>query len=209
MTPDDSAEYAFYRLGLASNRQARWLAEAIRLADREDTMRDRGWRTRVRHERERAERRLDRANRDYQSWYDRYTSRRAAEAEAAAAAAAPPTPDEAEDFASEWEIGVDYDAHSGAGSDVDVNIRLRRSDGQQFGFAEATRAMSALRQNVSLGISYPAPPGYEIAGISWRSPERASRGWRSGDWSDLGGLTNPLYIVSDVPDAWRVGSVDE
>lgn len=217
MTDDGSSSYALHRLRLASARQAKYLALHTRLEDRIDTLRNKGWRTRVRREQVRVGRRLDRANADYQRWTVEFRRRQSAERERAARQAAPrpaerlpapPMPDELEDYASEWEIGLDYEATGGDASNVNVNIRLRRTDGRDFSMTEAQAALGILRDNINRGLSDPSPSGYEIAGIDWQQPERSSRGWRHGDWDQLGGLYNPLYVASDQL-YLRLGSVDD
>ena len=214
MTDDGSVAYALRRLNMASARVQRWDEQAQRLEDRRDAMRSKAWRTRLTNELARVESLFRRAVTNVNRWRVEVRRRREAEVQAAAAQRqkeriAPPPSDELdEDVADEWELGVDYAATSGAGSNVDINIRLRRTDGHSFGLAEATRAMSSFRRNLSLGHGDPAPAGYEVAGVSWRNPERSSRGWRSGEWTDLGGLWNVLYVASD-EGVWRLGSVDQ
>lgn len=117
---------------------------------------------------------------------------------------------EPEDFdtdAIEWEFGVEYLAAGGPGSNVDVNIRLKRTDGLPFGAAEALDVMAALRVNFSNGLDNPVPRGYRFAGINWRSPNKGSRRWKSGDREDL----QALRIILDTAaraSTWRLGSVD-
>lgn len=215
MTDNGSSDYAFHRLRLASVRQAKYLALYTRLGDRIDALRDKGWRTRVRNEQTRVGRRLDRANRDYQRWFSEFHRRRNRELqEREQAARKPPprppsfAPDETDDFADEWEIGLDYEATGGDASNVNINIRLRRSDGGIFSMKEASAALGILRDNINRGMADPAPSGYEIAGIDWQSPERSSRGWRHGEWDNIGQLLNPLYVASDQL-YLRLGSVDD
>ena len=219
MTDDASVRYALHRKRLAERRLDRWNRQAQALEDRRDATKSKGWRTRLTRELDRADAAYRRAAADTRHWNTEIRQRlerdraaeqaqRLAERQLRETRAAEPVAPDDEDMSVEWEVGVDYESDGGAGSNVDINIRLRRTDGRQFGFAEATRAMSALRQNVSLGRSDPAPPGYEIAGIAWQNPDRSSRGWRRGEWDDLGGLLNVLYVASDAPDTWRLGSVD-
>lgn len=204
MKDDGSVAYANHRQGLAELRVRRWSQEVTRLEDRRDRMRSKGWRTRLTKQIRQAERALSRANADTDRWL-----MEAADREDRAEQAALQVADAGgEEYATEWEIGIDYEAANGPTHDVDVNIRLRRSDGSAFSYGEATRAMAALRVNIGLGKDDPAPMGYEIAGINWRSPGRASRGWRHGDWSSRGGLADVLYIASEIPDLWRVGGVE-
>lgn len=216
MTDDGSSAYAFHRLRLAGARQTRHLAEYTRLQDRMDTMRSKSWRTRVRREADRVARRLDRANADYSRWTVEYRRRQARERQEQEAKQRekpkqlpePVLPDDAGDYAAEWEIGLDYQASGGDGSNVDINIRIQRMDGREFSMAEAQAALSTLRDNINRGLSDPSPSGYQIASIDWRSPDRSSRGWKHGDWDEVGGLLNPLYVGSDQL-YLRLGSVDD
>lgn len=109
----------------------------------------------------------------------------------------------------EWEFSCEYLADDSS-SNVDVNFRLRRRDGKPFGQDEAKQAMRTFRAQVSAGI-LAAPPGYRIAGIDWRRPSKHQRGWsRHGSFpSDLGDLTNVLYIAADHPSLWRLGGIDD
>lgn len=219
MTDNGSVAYALHRLRLAESRLQRWSDAAQSLEDRRDATKSKGWRTRLARELLRADRAYRRAVVSVREWRaevrlrterDRTLATKLREEPRRVMSPAAGVTDEGEDVSNEWEIGVDYDAASGAGSDVDVNIRLRRTDGRQFGFAEATRALSALRHNISLGMADPTPTGYQLADISWHNPNRAAKTWRHGDaWEDLGGLQNPLYMLSDIPDMWRLGSVDD
>lgn len=116
-------------------------------------------------------------------------------------------PDEFDVDAVEWEFGVEYLAAGGPASNVDVNIRLRRTDGLPMGAAEALDVMSALRTNFSNGVDAPVPRGYRFAGINWRSPNKGSRRWKSGDREDL----EALRVILDTAarsSVWRLGSVD-
>jgi hypothetical protein len=116
-------------------------------------------------------------------------------------------PDEYDVDAVEWEFGVEYLSAGGPASNVDINLRLRRTDGLPFGAAEAMDVMAVLRANFAYGLSHPVPRGYRFAGINWRSPEKGSRRWKSGDDDDL----NTLQVILGVAarsSLWRLGSVD-
>lgn len=104
---------------------------------------------------------------------------------------------EGDDFAVEWEMGLDYNATSGGPNgksrDFDLNIRIKRSDGTPMGFAEANDVMR------SILVSGTVPTGYKAAGIRWRRPGKASRGWKTGDVSDLAEFSAPMAFHANDP----------
>jgi hypothetical protein len=112
-----------------------------------------------------------------------------------------------DDFAGEWEIGVDYDAAAGRGSDVDINIRLSRVDGMLFSSTEAAQALAEFRTRVQNGDRNPIPPGYRMAAINWRRPRGGTGGWRprggSGTQGDLAMFNAVLYATAGDDSAWR------
>lgn len=127
----------------------------------------------------------------------------------------PPPPSEEydeplDDIAEEFEIGVEYFAAGGRASNVDINIRIRREDGGMMRASEARDVMAAMMTRFNRGEDDPTPRGYYVAGVDWKRPGKASRGWKHGDADDLENFKNVLYIAAgDNTARWRVGSVDE
>jgi hypothetical protein len=114
----------------------------------------------------------------------------------------PPEWDELE--APEWEFSCEYSAasrgHGGHGGDVDVNIRLSRIDRAPIRESEARTAFRDLRATGGV-----PPDGYRIAGVEWRNPKGARRGWRSyGDpYANLANLWNTVFNAQSA----RLGAV--